>query len=136
MSPTFDLVGVGNPIMDLLAHVDDSFLAAQVAGEKGGMMLVDDADIAALVKKVHGNVAMIPGGAAANATLGAARLGLSVTYLGKIGGDITAEHYFENFIAAGGDGSRLKRTNLPNGRCLSLVTPDGQRTCARISAPP
>ena len=127
-SPTFDLIGVGNPIMDLLAHVDDSFLATHVAGEKGGMVLVDDADIAALVKKVHGNVAMIPGGAAANATLGAARLGLRVTYLGKIGGDITAEHYLENFTASGGDGSRLKRANLPNGRCLSLVTPDGERT--------
>ncbi|MEO6874039.1 MAG: adenosine kinase, partial [Opitutaceae bacterium] len=73
-SPTFDLIGIGNPIMDLLAHVDDSFLTANVAGEKGGMVLVDDADIAALVQKVQGNVAMMPGGAAGNATLGATRL--------------------------------------------------------------
>ena len=126
--PTFDLIGVGNPIMDLLAHVDDAFLAQHVAGAKGGMVLVDDSDIAALVKKVEGKVATMPGGAVANATLGATRLGLRTTYLGKIGGDITAEHYFENFTAAGGDGSRFKRAALPNGRCLSLVTPDGQRT--------
>jgi sugar/nucleoside kinase (ribokinase family) len=124
----FDLIGVGNPIMDLLAHVDDAFLAAHVPGAKGGMVLVDDADIAALVQKVGGQVAMMPGGAAGNATLAAARLGLRATYLGKIGGDITAEHYLENFTAAGGDGSRFKRAALPNGRCLSLVTPDGQRT--------
>ncbi len=128
MPPAFDLIGVGNPIMDLLAHVDDAFLARHVAGAKGGMVLVDDADIAALVQQVKGQVAMMPGGAAGNATLGAARLGLRATYLGKIGGDITAEHYFENFTAAGGDGSRFKRAALPNGRCLSLVTPDGQRT--------
>ncbi len=127
-SPSFDLIGIGNPIMDLLAHVDDAFLARHVAGDKGGMVLVDDADIAALVQKVHGNVATMPGGAVANATLGATRLGLRTTYLGKIGGDITAEHYFANFTAAGGDGSRFKRATLPNGRCLSLVTPDGQRT--------
>jgi len=127
-SPTFDLIGVGNPIMDLLAHVEDSFLTAHVPGDKGGMVLVDDADIVALVQKVSGNVATMPGGAVANATLGATRLGLRTTYLGKIGGDITAEHYFENFTAAGGDGSRFKRAMLPNGRCLSLVTPDGQRT--------
>ena len=127
-SHSFDLIGVGNPIMDLLAHVDDSFLSAHVPGDKGGMVLVDDADIAALVQKVQGNVATMPGGAVANATLGATRLGLRTTYLGKIGGDITAEHYFENFTAAGGDGSRFKRAALPNGRCLSLVTPDGQRT--------
>lgn len=127
-SPSFDLIGVGNPIMDLLAHVDDAFLRTHVAGDKGGMILVDHDDIAALVRKVGGQVAMMPGGSAANATLGAARLGLRTTYLGKIGGDPTADAYLGNFTAAGGDGSRFKRATLPNGRCLSLVTPDGQRT--------
>lgn len=127
-SPTFELIGVGNPIMDLLAHVDDAFLRAHVAGDKGGMVLVDDATIANLVRRIGGEVAMIPGGSAANATLGAARLGLRTTYLGKIGGDPTAKAYIENFTAAGGDNSRFKRATLPNGRCLSLVTPDGQRT--------
>ena len=128
ISPSFDLIGVGNPIMDLLAHVDDAFLRTHVAGDKGGMILVDHDDIAALVRKVGGQVAMMPGGSAANATLGAARLGLRTTYLGKIGGDPTADAYVGNFTAAGGDGSRFKRATLPNGRCLSLVTPDGQRT--------
>ena len=125
--PSFDLIGVGNPIMDLLAHVDDAFLAAHVAGAKGGMVLVDGEDIAALVRQVGGNVALQPGGSAANTTLGAARLGVRTTYLGKIGGDLTAEQYYANFVAAGGDGSRFKRAALPNGRCLSLVTPAGQR---------
>lgn len=124
----FELIGVGNPIMDLLAHVDDAFLKTHVAGDKGGMVLVDDDDIAALVHKVAGDIAMMPGGSAANTTLGATRLGLSTTYLGKVGGDITAEHYVENFKATGGDVSRFKHAALPNGRCMSLVTPDGQRT--------
>jgi sugar/nucleoside kinase (ribokinase family) len=126
--PSFDLIGVGNPIMDILAHVDDAFLREHVAGEKGGMVLVDDGDIAALLHRIGDRVAMMPGGAAANTTLGAQRLGLRTTYLGKIGGDITAEHYLGNFTAAGGDGSRFKRAALPNGRCLSMVTLDGQRT--------
>jgi sugar/nucleoside kinase (ribokinase family) len=126
--PAFDLIGIGNPIMDMLAHVPDSFLAGHVAGEKGGMVLVDDRDIAELVRKLPAPLAFTPGGSAANATLGAARLGLRTTYLGKIGGDVTAADYHTNFTAAGGDGSRFKRANLPNGRCLSLVTPDGQRT--------
>jgi len=124
----FDLIGVGNPIMDILAHVEESFLKQHVAGEKGGMVLVDDEDIAALLHKIGDRSAMVPGGAAANTTQGAQRLGLKTTYLGKLGGDITAEHYYENFVALGGDGSRFKRTTLPNGRCLSMVTPDGQRT--------
>lgn len=125
---TFDLIGVGNPIMDILAHVDDAFLKNHVAGDKGGMVLVDDEDIAALVGKIGTQLAMVPGGSAANATLGVARLGLRSTFLGKIGGDVTAEHYRTNFTAAGGDGSRFKHAALPNGRCLSMVTPDGQRT--------
>ena len=125
---SFDLIGVGNPIMDILAHVEDAFLREHVAGEKGGMVLVDDGDIAALLHRIGDRVAMMPGGAAANTTLGAQRLGLRTTFLGKIGGDITAEHYYENFVATGGDGSRFKRAALPNGRCLSMVTPDGQRT--------
>ena len=129
MTPqSFDLIGIGNPIMDLLAHVPESFLTSHVTGEKGGMVLVDDHDIAALVAKVGTQLAVTPGGSAANATLSATRLGLRSTYLGKIGRDITADDYLTNFIAAGGDGSRFKRATLPNGRCLSLVTPDGQRT--------
>ncbi len=125
---TFELIGVGNPIMDLLAHVDDEFLTNHVGGDKGGMVLVDDHDIANLVKQIGGNVAMMPGGSAANTTLGATNLGLRTTYLGKIGSDITADHYLKNFTEAGGDGSRFKHAVLPNGRCLSMVTPDGQRT--------
>lgn len=127
-SHTFELIGIGNPIMDLLAHVPETFLTAHVAGEKGGMVLVDDHDIAALVAKLGTDYAVTPGGSAANATLGAAKLGLQATFLGKIGGDITARDYRANFTAAGGDGSRFKQAALPNGRCLSLVTPDGQRT--------
>ncbi|MDI1318653.1 MAG: PfkB family carbohydrate kinase, partial [bacterium] len=129
MSPhQFELLGIGNPIMDLLAHVDDAFLRAHVAGDKGGMVLVDEADLTNLVLKLGGQYAMTPGGSAANAVLGATKLGLKTTFLGKIGGDITAQDYHVNFTAAGGDGSRFKRTALPNGRCLSLVTADGQRT--------
>ena len=127
-SQSFDLIGIGNPIMDLLAHVPESFLTSHVSGEKGGMVLVDDQDIATLIKKIGSKVAVSPGGSAANATLGATRLGLRSTYVGKIGRDITAEDYLANFIGAGGDGSRFKRATLPNGRCLSMVTPDGQRT--------
>ncbi len=127
-SHSFDLIGVGNPIMDLLAHVPESFLTSHVAGDKGGMVLVDDEDIVALLTKLGTDYAVTPGGSAANATLGATRLGLRTTYLGKIGGDPTARDYRANFIAAGGDASRFKHAILPNGRCLSLVTPDGQRT--------
>jgi len=123
-----DLIGVGSPIMDLLAHVDDSFLREHVSGEKGGMVLVEDADIAELVAKLP-SLATVPGGAAANTTLAAARLGLSTAFLGKVGSDDTAAQYLANFREHGADTARFKQhPALPNARCLSLVTSDGQRT--------
>lgn len=128
MSASFELIGVGNPIMDILAHVDDAFLRQHVTGDKGGMVLVDGHDIETLVSKLGSAVAIAPGGSAANATLGATRLGLKTTYLGKIGADKTAQDYRANFRAAGADDARFKHASLPNGRCLSMVTPDGQRT--------
>lgn len=127
-TPRFELIGVGNPIMDILAHVDDAFLRAHVSGDKGGMVLVDHTDINTLLGKLGSAVGTAPGGSAANATLGATRLGLSTTFLGKIGTDKTAEEYRANFQSAGGDASRFKHATMPNGRCLSMVTPDGQRT--------
>jgi hypothetical protein len=47
--PAFDLIGVGSPIMDLLARVPDEFLQRHVAGDKGGMVLVDDAEMARII---------------------------------------------------------------------------------------
>ncbi|MFI5335304.1 MAG: adenosine kinase, partial [Opitutales bacterium] len=70
-APTLDLLGVGNPIMDLLAHVSEAFLTDHVAGGKGGMVLVDDGDIARLLRAHGEDYAVMPGGAAANTTLGA-----------------------------------------------------------------
>jgi sugar/nucleoside kinase (ribokinase family) len=124
----FDLIGVGNPIMDLLAHATDDFLLSHVAGDKGGMVLVDDTDIARLSALLGDRIAIAPGGSAANAAMGAAQLGLSVAFLGKTGGDVTARQYRDAFAATGGDVSRFKHATVPNGRCLSMVTPDSQRT--------
>ncbi len=123
----FDLLGIGNPIMDLLAHVPESFLP-EAGGSKGGSMLVNEADIARLIQKLGDRVAIASGGSAANIVLSANRLGLRTTYVGKIGGDLAAKFYHFNFVSQGADGSRFKRTNLPNGRCLTLITPDGERT--------
>lgn len=123
----FDLIGVGSPIMDLLAQVPDSFLET-VAGEKGGMVLVDTPEIEALVARLPSKPAMAPGGSAANTARFAARLGLRTTFLGKLGNDEIATAYRGHFAAMGIEGNHFKRAELPNARCLSLITPDSQRT--------
>ena len=126
-APTFDLVGVGSPIMDLMAPVSEAFLAT-VPGAKGGMMLVDAAEMEALVRRLPSPPAVATGGSAANTVFNAARLGLRTTFLGKLGNDAHALEYLHLYSDAGVDPSRFKQAPLPNARCLVLVTPDAQRT--------
>jgi sugar/nucleoside kinase (ribokinase family) len=123
----YDLAGVGSPIVDLTAQVPDSFLS-NVSGEKGGMVLVDDAEMGRILSKLPVATSLSTGGSAANATFNAARLGLRTTFVGKLGNDALAKAYAERFAAAGVDASRFKRGTVANARCLALVTPDAQRT--------
>jgi sugar/nucleoside kinase (ribokinase family) len=121
------IVGVGSPIVDSIAHVDASFLAG-VAGTKGGMELVSSAELAALVQSVPGELLQSPGGSAGNTCFALARLGHPTTFIGKLGNDEAADFYAKTFADYGGETRRFKRGDIANGRCLSLVTPDGQRT--------
>ncbi|MFA6959487.1 MAG: adenosine kinase [Opitutaceae bacterium] len=125
--PSFDLIGVGSPIMDLLAQVPDTFLTT-LTGAKGGMVLVDADEMEAIVTRLEHHPATVAGGSAGNTAVSAARLGLHTTFLGKLGNDTTAAAYRKNFSAAGGDVSRFKYADLANARCVSLITPDSQRT--------
>jgi sugar/nucleoside kinase (ribokinase family) len=124
----FEIIGVGSPIMDLLAPVPDAFLREHVAGEKGGMVLVDHDEMQRIVGHLEPKPAYATGGSAANATYTAARLGLRATFLGKLGNDDMAHIYRHAYETAGVDGSRFKQGNQANARCLALVTPDAQRT--------
>ncbi|MFI5356059.1 MAG: adenosine kinase [Opitutales bacterium] len=123
----YDLVGVGSPIMDLLASVPESLLA-RVPGAKGGMVLVNPDEMQALLALLDRPPATSTGGSAANTTLNAARLGLKTTFIGKLGNDAFARAYRERFAAVGVDPSRFKQGDLPNAQCLALVTPDAERT--------
>ena len=82
--PALDILGLGSPIMDLTAHVPDSFLAG-VRGEKGGMVLVDADEMDAILARLPVPPTLEPGGSAANVIRNAARLGLRAGFLGKLG---------------------------------------------------
>ena len=126
-APEFELAGVGSPIMDLVAQVPDSFLA-NISGDKGGMVLVDDAEMGRILSLLETPTEATTGGSAANATFNAARLGLKTAFIGKLGNDRVARNYIERFRSAGVDVSRFKHGTVANARCLALVTPDAQRT--------
>lgn len=127
-SPAIDLIGVGSPIMDLLATVPFEFLRDHVAGDQGGMVLVNDAEMSAILASLADQPSTSTGGSAANATLNATRLGLRTTYLGKLGNCGVAATYRNRFEALGIDSSRFKTGDVPNARSLILTTPDADRT--------
>jgi sugar/nucleoside kinase (ribokinase family) len=119
---------VGSPIVDLLARVSDEFLAG-VEGGKGGMQLVATGELDELLDAVPGPISRSPGGSSANTIFALSRLGCEGAFVGKIGDDPDGDYYTGFFDNIGGDCSRFKRCGKgPTGRCLSLITPDAQRT--------
>ncbi|MEO0793988.1 MAG: adenosine kinase [Verrucomicrobiota bacterium] len=128
MANPFKLIGVGSPVVDTLASVEDTFIADNVAGAKGGMELVDGTGISQITSKLDAPLAKAPGGSAGNTAVGVAQLGLPTTFLGKLGNDDIADFYRDSFKAVGGDVSRFKIGDIENAHCVSLVTPDSERT--------
>jgi len=126
-SPRFDILGIGNAIVDVTAPVPDSFLSRHDM-HKGAMALID----AAAADRLY--AAMPPatessGGSAANTCAVAALLGARVAYLGRVADDILGG-VFRHDIAAIGVHFPTKPLSggAPTARCLIAVTPDGQRT--------
>ncbi len=127
MAEEIDLIGVGSPVVDLLARVEDAFVE-DLEGGKGGMELVDDLALEDMVSSLDNEPDVAPGGSAGNTAYAAARLGTKVAFLGKLGNCEAANFYKERFSSIGADVSRFKHGEVPNARCLSLVTPDSERT--------
>ena len=121
------IIGIGSPVVDAIATVEDDFLA-QAGGEKGGMELVDTQTIDSLLEKIGGSPTVSPGGSAGNTLFALAKLGATASFLGKTGNCETGAFYRNRFSELGGDSSRFKIGEVPNARCLSMVTPDGERT--------
>ncbi len=129
MKGKFSVVGVGAPIVDLLARVDDDFLSG-VRGEKGGMVMVDAIEMGGILKRL-GRTPMVktPGGSAANTLFDLAHFGVPTALLGTVGDDEDGKLYRERLAAAGGSTHALRTSGqAPTARCLCLVTPDAERT--------
>lgn len=129
-----DLLGIGNAIVDVLAHADEAFLEAHGL-PKGAMTLVD-ADSADRLYDAMGPGVEISGGSCANTVAGAASLGSAVAYVGKVRDDQLGRIFAHDIRAAG---VAFDTPPAPDGpgtaRCLVLVTPDAQRTmCTYLGA--
>ena len=123
----FDVLAIGNAIVDVLAHVDDAFLAARNI-RKGTMTLIDEAQATRLYAHMPPSVE-VSGGSAANTAAGVASFGARAAYVGKVRDDQLGEVFSHDLRAAGVSYETDPSTEgPPTARCLIMVTPDAQRS--------
>ena len=130
METEFDVLGIGNVLMDIIAAVPDKFLTDHNI-EKGSMTLIDEPHALALNKALNsaGKAQEIAGGSAANTLFGIGALGLRAAYLGNVANDAVGRRMSAGMTEGGVDFSSKPKTSGPaSGRCLIAVTPDGERS--------
>jgi sugar/nucleoside kinase (ribokinase family) len=123
----FDVVGIGNALVDVIAHADDSFIGKHEL-VKGSMTLVDT-DRALYLYRALGGAVEMSGGSAANTMCGVASFGGTAAYIGKVSDDDLGQVFGHDCRAVGVQfrpGAPSPET--PTGRCIIVVTPDAQRT--------
>jgi sugar/nucleoside kinase (ribokinase family) len=123
----YDVVGIGNAIVDIIARCDDGFLSKHDL-DKGFMRLID-ADEAARLYEAMGPATERSGGSVANSIAGLASFGAKCGFIGRVAADQFGGIFRHDIRSLGityttdpaDDGA-------PTARCLVLVTPDGERT--------
>jgi adenosine kinase len=125
--PQYDVLGIGNAIVDVIARAEEDFLARQ-GMSKGGMALIDEARAQAIYAAM-GPAREISGGSAANTIAGIASLGGRAAFIGKVREDALGRAFTHDIRAAGVHFATPPATEgLATARCYVLVTPDGERT--------
>jgi sugar/nucleoside kinase (ribokinase family) len=124
---SIDVVGIGNAIVDVLAHTDDGFLEREGL-VKGTMHLVSAEEVHLLYQRM-GPAIECSGGSVANSMAGLASLGARCAYVGKLRDDQLGEVFRHDLRALGVAFDTAPATDGPaTARCLVLVTPDAKRT--------
>lgn len=123
----YDVVAIGNAIVDVIADATDEFIVEEQL-TKGGMTLIDT-ERAKELYDAMGVGREISGGSAANTLAGLSMLGRQCAFIGQVAADQLGEVFAHDIRAVGIDYDVAPRVgDVPTARCLILVTPDGQRT--------
>ena len=127
MALRYDLCGIGNAIVDVVAPVTEAFLSKHDM-RKGGMALIS-AELAHSLTDALPGGRQSSGGSAANTCAVAAGLGARVAFLGKVADDAMGAAFRDDITASGvAFPTPPLSGGAPTARCLIAVTPDGQRT--------
>ena len=125
----YQVVGIGNAMVDVLASAPEAFLA-EVGIQKGIMQLIDMPRAIDLYSRI-GPAKEISGGSAANTIAGVAHLGGRTAYVGKVKDDQLGAIFTHDLRAQGADYATpfaARDAAQETGRCIILVTPDGERS--------
>jgi sugar/nucleoside kinase (ribokinase family) len=123
----FDVVGIGNALVDVLAHHDEPFLE-RYGMTKGTMTLIDTDEAQAFYTALGGGEET-SGGSAANTIAGVASFGGRAAFLGRVHDDDLGAVFGHDLRANGVHfATKPAADGPPTGRCLIVVTPDAQRT--------
>ena len=123
----FDVLGIGNALVDVLSTEEESFID-QMSLQKGSMTLIDT-DRAEELYAAMGDKTEMSGGSAANTLSGVASFGGRAAYIGRVKDDGLGKAFGHDLNALGVHFSAdLATDGDPTGRCMIVVTPDGERT--------
>ncbi len=123
----FDILAMGNAIVDVISSEAPEFLSSRGI-QHGCMRLIDAAEAEGLYAAM-GPGREISGGSAANSVVGAAMLGARSAFVGRVAADQLGQVFTHDIRAAGVHFETAPATGgRPTGRCLIVVTPDGERT--------
>jgi len=126
-APRYDVLGIGNAIVDVIAPAEDDFLVAQ-GMHKGTMALIDEAR-AETIYQAMGPATESSGGSAANTIVGVASFGGRAAFIGKVKDDELGRAFAHDIRAARVTFDTPPASDGPStARCYIMVTPDGERT--------
>ncbi len=126
----FDVFGVGNALVDILALVDDRFVS-DFDLPKGSMNLMDSARQADVLNRLEqSSLHLASGGSAANTMVTIARSGGTGVYVGRVAHDPHGEFYRQDMLQVGiaFPVTLAAEASLPTGTSVILTTPDAERT--------
>lgn len=125
---TYQIVGIGNAVVDVICQSDDSFLNL-MGIQKGIMQLVEQGRGEMLYGAME-NRKQAPGGSVANTLAGLGNLGLSTGFVGRVHDDVLGRFYADELAKGGTDfvNDPIEGGDLPTSRSMIFVSPDGERS--------
>ncbi len=124
----FDVVGIGNAIVDVISPADDSFL--DLMGIEKGIMQLVERERGELLYGAMTDRVQAPGGSVANTLAGLGNLGLHTGFIGRVHDDTLGRFYARSMADGGTDfvNAPVAGGELPTSRSMIFVSPDGERS--------